>query len=123
MRLSFTSRAGSFTGSRGNVVFQKQGEERPRYLAASRHGGYSTHPINEVPMDGNEAARLVSDLMASAGNVNKLVLKDLPDAMRAAYDQFLYAPALVAFVTIRAPWTPVAPLRLGRRRSWGCRPR
>ncbi|MEV0219993.1 NPP1 family protein [Streptomyces sp. NPDC050704] len=35
------------------VVFQKQGEERPRYLAASRHGNYSTHPINEVPMDGN----------------------------------------------------------------------
>jgi hypothetical protein len=27
--------------------------------------------------------------------------------------------ALVAFVTIRARWTPVAPLRLGRRRSWG----
>jgi hypothetical protein len=27
--------------------------------------------------------------------------------------------ALVAFVTIRATWTPVAPLRLGRRRSWG----
>lgn len=35
------------------VVFQKQGEERPRYLAASRHGNFSTHPINEVPMDGN----------------------------------------------------------------------
>jgi hypothetical protein len=35
------------------VVFQKQGEERPRYLAASRHGGYSTHPISEVPMSGN----------------------------------------------------------------------
>ncbi|WP_155059463.1 NPP1 family protein [Streptomyces blattellae] len=35
------------------VVFQKQGEERPRYLAASRHGGYSTHSINEVPMQGN----------------------------------------------------------------------
>jgi hypothetical protein len=35
------------------VVFQKQGEERPRYLAASRHGGYSTHAINEVPMSGN----------------------------------------------------------------------
>ncbi len=35
------------------VVFQKQGDERPSYLAASRHGGYSTHPINEVPMDGN----------------------------------------------------------------------
>ena len=34
------------------VVFQKQGEARPRYLAASRHGGYSTHPINEVPLDG-----------------------------------------------------------------------
>jgi hypothetical protein len=27
--------------------------------------------------------------------------------------------ALVALVTIRATWTPVAPLRLGRRRSWG----
>ncbi|MFF0012688.1 NPP1 family protein [Streptomyces sp. NPDC005374] len=35
------------------VVFQKQGEEKPRYLAASRHGGYSTHAINEVPMNGN----------------------------------------------------------------------
>ncbi|WP_405728391.1 NPP1 family protein [Streptomyces sp. NBC_01537] len=35
------------------VVFQKQGAEKPSYLAASRHGGYSTHPINEVPMDGN----------------------------------------------------------------------
>ncbi|MEH0420283.1 NPP1 family protein [Streptomyces sp. B21-083] len=35
------------------VVFQKQGDERPSYLSASRHGGYSTHPINEVPMDGN----------------------------------------------------------------------
>ncbi|WP_427921431.1 NPP1 family protein [Streptomyces sp. cg40] len=35
------------------VVFQKQGDERPAYLAASRHGGYSTHPVNEVPMSGN----------------------------------------------------------------------
>ncbi|WP_030600017.1 hypothetical protein [Streptomyces fulvoviolaceus] len=32
-----------------NGCLQKQGEERPRFLAASRHGGYSTHPINEVP--------------------------------------------------------------------------
>ncbi|MGW0709400.1 NPP1 family protein [Streptomyces sp. NPDC002643] len=32
------------------VVFQKQGEESPRYLSASRHGGFSTHPISEVPM-------------------------------------------------------------------------
>jgi Membrane domain of glycerophosphoryl diester phosphodiesterase len=29
------------------------------------------------------------------------------------------ALALVAFVTIRATWTPVAALRVGRRRSWG----
>lgn len=35
------------------VVFQRQGDERPSFLAASRHGGYSTHPINEVPMSGN----------------------------------------------------------------------
>jgi hypothetical protein len=27
--------------------------------------------------------------------------------------------ALVAFVVVRATWTPVAPLRVGRRRSWG----
>jgi hypothetical protein len=27
--------------------------------------------------------------------------------------------ALVAFVVVRARWTPVVPLRLGRRRSWG----
>jgi hypothetical protein len=27
--------------------------------------------------------------------------------------------AFVAFVTVRATWTPVAPLRLARRRSWG----
>jgi hypothetical protein len=27
--------------------------------------------------------------------------------------------ALVAFVVVRATWTPVAPLRLGRRRAWG----
>jgi hypothetical protein len=27
--------------------------------------------------------------------------------------------ALVAFVVVRATWTPIAPLRLGRRRSWG----
>ena len=35
------------------VVFQKQGAEKPSYVAASRHGGYSTHPISEVPMNGN----------------------------------------------------------------------
>ena len=27
--------------------------------------------------------------------------------------------ALIVFVVVRATWTPVAPLRLGRRRSWG----
>jgi hypothetical protein len=27
--------------------------------------------------------------------------------------------ALIAFVVVRATWTPVAPLRVGRRRSWG----
>jgi hypothetical protein len=35
------------------VVFQKQGEELPRYLAASRHGGYSTHRLADVRMVGN----------------------------------------------------------------------
>ncbi|MFE0251416.1 NPP1 family protein [Streptomyces sp. NPDC059010] len=35
------------------VVFQQQGKEKPSFLAASRHGGYSTHPVNEVPMNGN----------------------------------------------------------------------
>ncbi|MET9761987.1 NPP1 family protein [Streptomyces sp. NPDC006372] len=35
------------------VVFVKQNPDRVMYLAASRHGGYSTHRVNEVPMDGN----------------------------------------------------------------------
>ncbi|MEU3784720.1 NPP1 family protein [Streptomyces sp900129855] len=35
------------------IVFQKQGEEKPRYIAASRHHGYSTHAVKDVPMDGN----------------------------------------------------------------------
>ncbi len=54
------------------VVFQKQGEESPRFLSASRHGGYSTHPINEVPM-----GRVSGD--ASANNRVEIVYhKDGP---------------------------------------------
>lgn len=34
------------------VVWVKQGAGTPSYLSASRHGGFSTHPIADVPMDG-----------------------------------------------------------------------
>jgi hypothetical protein len=34
------------------VVWVKRGASKPSYLSASRHGGFSTHPVNEVPMDG-----------------------------------------------------------------------
>ncbi|MET8982674.1 NPP1 family protein [Streptomyces sp. NPDC004539] len=34
------------------VVWVRQGASKPSYLAASRHGGFSVHPVNEVPMDG-----------------------------------------------------------------------
>ncbi|WP_455355283.1 NPP1 family protein [Streptomyces sp. SYSU K217416] len=34
------------------VVWVRQGSGKPSYLSASRHGGFSTHPVNKVPMDG-----------------------------------------------------------------------
>ncbi|MER6128757.1 NPP1 family protein [Streptomyces sp. NPDC001795] len=37
------------------VVWVKQGASKPSYLSASRHGGFSTHPVNEVPMDSTGA--------------------------------------------------------------------
>lgn len=37
------------------VVWVKQGADKPSYVSASRHGDYSTHPVNEVPMDGVHA--------------------------------------------------------------------
>ena len=36
----------------GAVVWVKQGASKPSYVSASRHGGYSTHAVNEVPMNG-----------------------------------------------------------------------
>lgn len=40
-------------------------------------------------------------VMASGGWVNKHVLADLPDAIRQAYGEFSYAPALIANVAVR----------------------
>ncbi|KRD21048.1 MULTISPECIES: NPP1 family protein [unclassified Streptomyces] len=34
------------------VVWVVQGADTPSYLSASRHGGFSTHPIADVPMSG-----------------------------------------------------------------------
>jgi hypothetical protein len=34
------------------VVWVAQGANTPSYLSASRHGGFSTHPIADVPMSG-----------------------------------------------------------------------
>ena len=34
------------------VVWVQQGADTPSYLSASRHGGFSTHPIADVPMNG-----------------------------------------------------------------------
>ncbi|HEY6925584.1 MAG TPA: FAD-dependent oxidoreductase [Steroidobacteraceae bacterium] len=45
------------------------------------------------------AARTV--VMASGGWVNKHILADMPDDLRAAYDQFAYAPALIVNVALR----------------------
>ncbi len=39
--------------------------------------------------------------MASGGWVNKHILADMPDDLRAAYDQFAYAPALIVNVALR----------------------
>jgi spermidine dehydrogenase len=40
-------------------------------------------------------------VMASGGWVNKHVLVDMPEDLRAAYDQFFYAPALIVNVALR----------------------
>ncbi len=40
-------------------------------------------------------------VMASGGWVNKHILADMPGDLRAAYDQFLYAPALIVNVALR----------------------
>jgi len=40
-------------------------------------------------------------VMASGGWVNKHILVDMPSDLRAAYDQFSYAPALIANVALR----------------------
>jgi spermidine dehydrogenase len=45
------------------------------------------------------AARTV--VMASGGWVNKHILMDMPPDLRAAYDQFSYAPALIVNVALR----------------------
>lgn len=42
-----------------------------------------------------------SVVMASGGWVNRHILVDMPDDLRAAYDQFSYAPALVVNVALR----------------------
>jgi spermidine dehydrogenase len=40
-------------------------------------------------------------VMASGGWVNKHILRDMPADLRAAYDQFSYAPALIVNVALR----------------------
>jgi spermidine dehydrogenase len=45
------------------------------------------------------AARTV--VMASGGWVNKHILADMPDDLRAAYEEFAYAPALIVNVALR----------------------
>jgi spermidine dehydrogenase len=46
-------------------------------------------------------ARARAVVMASGGWINKYVLVDMPADLRAAYDQFLYAPALIVNVALR----------------------
>jgi spermidine dehydrogenase len=40
-------------------------------------------------------------VMASGGWINKHILSDIPDDLRAAYEQFAYAPALIINVALR----------------------
>jgi spermidine dehydrogenase len=46
-------------------------------------------------------ARARAVVMASGGWVNKHILVDMPPDLRAAYDQFAYAPALIVNVALR----------------------
>lgn len=46
----------SFTSHRHDwecaVAWVRRGSNKPSYLSASKHGDFSTHPVNEVPMSG-----------------------------------------------------------------------
>jgi spermidine dehydrogenase len=46
-------------------------------------------------------ARAKTVVMASGGWINKHILGDMPEDLRAAYDQFCYAPALIVNVALR----------------------
>jgi spermidine dehydrogenase len=48
-----------------------------------------------------QAVKAKAVIMASGGWVNRHILRDMPQATRAAYDQFGYAPALIANVALR----------------------
>jgi spermidine dehydrogenase len=66
---------------------------------AHENGGRSV--VVHYERDGRvERVRATAVVMASGGWMNKHVLADMPADMRAAYDAFVYAPALVVNVAL-----------------------
>jgi spermidine dehydrogenase len=88
------------------AVLDQDGQPRIRLNATAlrvRHGGADGNRAEVAYEQGGrlfkvDAARVV---MASGGWINKHLLIDMPADLRAAYDQFAYAPALIVNVAVR----------------------
>jgi len=65
------------------------------------HRGPAAIEVTYVQGDKLFKARAATAVMASGGWINKHVLTDMPDDLRAAYDEFAYAPALIINVALR----------------------
>ena len=68
-----------------------------------RHSGGNADEVMVVYEQGGEVfkVRAGQAVMASGGWVNKHLLVDMPEDLRAAYGQFGYAPALIVNVALR----------------------
>jgi spermidine dehydrogenase len=68
-----------------------------------RHSGVNADEVSVVYEQGGRLfeARAGHAIMASGGWINRHLLVDMPDDLRAAYGQFAYAPALIINVALR----------------------
>lgn len=68
-----------------------------------RHVGSGQDKVEVIYEKGGQLFKVVARtaVMASGGWVNRHILADMPEDLRAAYAQFTYAPALIANVALR----------------------
>jgi spermidine dehydrogenase len=94
-------------GSFAFAAFDRKGQSTRIRLAATvirvRHVGSRQDKVEVVYEKGGELFKVTARtaVMASGGWVNRHILSDMPDDLRAAYAQFTYAPALIVNVALR----------------------